>query len=896
MRIKPYKLILYSLILFLLKNQTVYSQDITSIKIDGFCCCNLHTVLSKIEGKHSLDFQYDSVAFKKIDFFTHPINKPLEKFLEQVCKQHKLSYYIMKNNVILIIDRYDDPEQVILKSKSSYSGPSTRTNFTLSGKVRDHTHESLPFVSIYVKNTQNGTTSNVDGYFTFFNVPTDTSSIVVSYVGYVTKTIKLFPELVKKDLIIELEPSVVNLDEVVITGEREDLVQVSKDISIVSITPKKINTLPSIGEKDIFRSFQLLPGISGSNESSSGLYVRGGTPDQNLILYDGFTVYHVDHLYGMFSAFNSDAIKEVKLSKGGFDSKFGGRLSSVMEITGKDGNEKNFNMGGGVSFLTFNGFTEIPLGGKGSIIFTGRKSFNSFLYSNIFDNFNSDDNSEDPQPQSGPGGSTAQEEEIKSYFYDLNAKATYKFKKDILSLSFFNGQDDLDNSISVPQMPSSDISISGGSNDITKWGNWGSSLKWSRKWNNSLYSNALISYSNYYSQRDRSLEINVVKDDEETNIKRGAVEDNNLQDFTFKLDNEYKTGQNNQINFGIQTSYYLIDYDFIREDTISILSRHDKGYVSSLYLNDKWEPAKKLRISPGIRLSYYSVTNKPYIEPRASVNYKITDKFSIKGAWGKYYQFANRIVREDIESGSRDFWILSDNEAIPVSSATHYIAGLSYETKNFLFDIEGYYKNLTGLSEYSLRYTTSFSDVNFDESFYEGTGTAKGIEFLLQKKHGKYTGWLAYSLGEVLYEFPFYGEEPFYANQDVTNEFKIVNSFKYKKWTFSGTWIYGTGKPYTAPTGAYELEMADGTTNTFLSLGSKNCYRLPDYHRLDLSATLEFRIGETGIGNLGFSLFNVYNRKNTWYKEFQLVEDELIETDVTFLGIVPNISLSIKLR
>ncbi|MEL6926825.1 MAG: Plug domain-containing protein, partial [Bacteroidota bacterium] len=233
----------------------------------------------------------------------------------------------------------------------------------------------------------------------------------------------------------------------------EQLLNAATGISKMSISPAALATLPSFGEKDVFRSLQLLPGISGSNESSSGLFVRGGTPDQNLILFDGFTVYHVDHLFGFFSAFNANAIKDVQLYKGGFGAKYGGRLSSVVELTGKDGNSEQFNVGVGLSLLSVNAFAEVPLfKGKGSLLLAGRRSFQSGFYSNIFDAF-TEANATNATNANGGGGRFAQlEVQPNSYFYDLNARISFRpTSKDVLALSFFNGQDNLDNSRNIDE-------------------------------------------------------------------------------------------------------------------------------------------------------------------------------------------------------------------------------------------------------------------------------------------------------------------------------------------------------------------------------------------------------------------------------------------------------------
>ncbi len=889
------KNIVLLIFLFLCFTQNNFSQDASKIIITkNYFGKTLKNIIDDIANTYNIDIDYhkDDLPYGIVPAKSFR-EETLDIVLQRLLKGSDLHYKIVDNQVVI---RKSNEEIKIRQKKYE-----RKQNFTLSGVVKDiETGESLPFAQIILKNSTNGTIANVDGYFTLFKVPSDTSILLIHYTGYKTKQFFLSPKIVSSDILIELIPENNLLDEVVITANSEELMKVYQEVSVVSISPKQIKTLPGVGGQDLFRSFQLLPGVSASNESSSGLYVRGGTPDQNLVLYDGFTVYHVDHLFGMFSAFNPNAVKDVKLYKGGFESKYGGRLSSVMEVTGKNGNEKNFNMGAGIGFLNFDGFTEIPIGEKGTFLFTGRRSFQSFLYDEIFDGFNDNEPVTEmiSQAPSGKGGGRfLSNNQPSSFFYDLNAKITFKFDKDIFSLSFYNGQDNLDNS-SVTNISRMGMSMNGGKTDLTEWGNWGTSLKWSRHWNKKFYSNSLVSYSKYYSYRDMMRNNTVYRDGETIEINRGIIEDNQLQDFTFKMDNEWKIAQNNQIEFGVQASYYDIDYLFTQNDTSIIQDRHDIASLTAMYLQDNIRFFDKLTFIFGGRVSYYDVTNQIYIEPRVSLNYDLTKEIKFKAAWGQYYQFTKRIIRDDMESGSRDFWTLGNDEDIPIGFSTHYIVGISYENRDYLFSAEAYYKDLQGLSEYSLLYAPTFKQqqIDYDEYFYEGTGFAKGIEFLAQKKYGKYNGWISYTLGEVMYNFPIYGTEDFPANHDVTHEFKIVNMYKWKKWVFSATWIYGTGKPYTAPTGAYDLTMADGSVSSFITIGDKNTFRLPNYHRLDIAATMEFKMGEHGIGSLGFSIFNLYNRTNTWYKTFELVEGDLIETNVNLLGITPNITLSFRLR
>ena len=796
------------------------------------------------------------------------------------------------------------------KPKKTYFGNPDALNFTLTGIIRDKsTGEALPSASIYVKGSTIGTSSNTDGYFTFLKVPSDTSTLIVQYIGYEKTEVFLTPKSVKKNLLIEIIPQLQTLQNVTVTAYRDDIVFARKaEVSTIKLTPKKLETLPSLGEKDIMRSFQLMPGISASNESSSGLYVRGGTPDQNLVLYDGFTVYHVDHLYGFYSAFNSNAIKDVQLYKGGFESKFGGRLSSVTEITSKEGNRKNFNVGGDLSLLSMNLYTEVPIGKKFSSFIAFRRSYKGPLYTKIFDKFNKKTETSTSTPvRQGPGGMFSQNTQVTSYFYDLNGKFTYRpGDKDIISLSIFNGTDKLDNSSSseIPSFGQSGTNLNMSSTDLTRYGNIGSSLKWSRKWNSKLYGNTIISYSNYYSHRDRTQNGTIFDSNDSSRISRnGILENNDLKDYSLKSDYQWDITDFYQIQFGGFATHYVIKYNYAQSDTATILDRNNQALLGGVYLQSKMKFLNnKLQVLPGIRSSYFELSKKMYFEPRATVSYNLTDNLTLKTAYGKYYQFANRVTREDILSGSKDFWILADGNSVPISSAVHYIAGISYESKNYIFSAEAYYKKIHNLTEYSLRINASPMGINYDENFFNGYGFSKGIEFLVQKNSGNFNGWISYTLGEAKNHFNVYSDTYFPADQDVTHEFKIVGLYNYRRWDFSANWIFATGRPYTAPSGAYSITLLDGSSQDYFTVTSKNSLRLPDYHRLDISVNYKLYLGtyddkdRQEIGYIGFSLFNVYNRKNIWYKQYAIESGKVIETNVTYLGITPNITISLKFR
>lgn len=877
---------------------------LSDVKLDRLYSDWFDVVLDQISKESGVKFEFDREKLTRIGITDRPFKEPLDRWLTNTCQQNKLKWYQTKDGIVRIIGRFENPEANALRERRSTSGEApTRKNFTVKGTVIDRlSGESLPFVSVRVPGAQIGGSSNVDGYFTILHVPSDTCTLVFSYLGYRKAEIYLNPKVDVENLQVEMDPAGAELAEVVVQSEREDLLQTAEEVSMIKMSTAKIALLPSLGEKDIFRAFQLMPGVSAVNEQSAGLYVRGGTPDQVLTQFDGFTVYNVDHLFGFYSAFNANAIKDVQLFKSAFDAKYGGRLASVVDITGKDGNNRERNWGFDVGMLSANLWVEQPFGDEITTIATVRRSWRGPIYNKIFNKYGKSSNSDNEAPQ-GPNRFSGTS--VSSWFYDVNLKTTWKpNKRDVISLSLYSGKDQLDNS----QSPSLGGGFGGGSSikfvDLTDWGNTGGSLKWSARWNKKLYSNTLLSYSTYFSNRNRTTSGSIIRpnSDSTETINRGTIEHNRLQDFSVRNDWEWKITDRQALALGVIGTYNDIVYTYSQNDTATILDRHTTGETVSAYVQDKLSFLKeKLLITPGLRTTWFSPTNKVYYEPRFNFQYQISNNFKLKAAAGQYYQFVKRVIREDIFSGSRDFWVLSDNNRLPVASSQQYVGGFSVENKNLLFDVEAYYKPLQGLSEYSLRINAqpaapgSNGSIDYSENFFNGKGLARGIDFLLQKKSGKWNGWVAYTLGQVRYNFPVYGVNDFYASHDVTHEFKMTHLYKWQKWDFSLTWVYATGKPYTAPEGAYTIKLLDGSDQQFLNVSAKNAYRLPAYHRLDVAATYHFNMGNAPC-SINASIFNLYNHTNVWYKQFELVDNKLVESNVNYLGFTPNLTLSFKLR
>lgn len=767
---------------------------------------------------------------------------------------------------------------------------------SISGVVKsEENQERLPFADIIIKGTNEGTSTNVDGHFSLIDVSEEAMVLQVLYVGYSPVEIPIAAGSENlKDVEIKLSSGVI-LDEIVVSGKSFKMMNASEGISQVQVSPAQLALLPNVGEVDIFRSLQLLPGVSGSNESSSGLYVRGGTPDQNLVLFDGMTVYNVDHFFGFFSAFNADAVKDVKLFKGAFPAKYGGRLSSVVDLTGKTGDPNNFHGNVGINLLNGRASVQIPLFKKGSLSFSGRRSYTdlirSELYNKIFGVFTQ---TETPPDIEGLEVNTIEPD---FYFFDANSKLSFNpTEKDVVAFSFYTGADHLVeiNDVSFPRFGGA-VQIDLEVDEMSDWGNQGFSGKWSRQWGAKWYSNLMVASSNYFSEYNRDLNIKA------TLLARDSIvldqdvltfEDNDVKDFTFRLDNEVQLTAKHKVEFGILGTLAKVDYQFVRDDTLTILDISQEAKYGAVYLSDTWQPSPNLTIDAGIRATYYDLSKEIYWSPRFSFQYSLTDKIKVKGGYGKHYQFVNRIVNENVTEGSRDFWLLADDDLVKVSNAEHFVLGASYETDGYIFDVEAYRKNLSNLSEFSLRFQRN--DIDLNQLFFVGDGYAEGVEFLLQKKRGAYTGWVTYTLARVRNNFPGINNGfEFSALHDQRHEFKTVHSYEYENWRLAATFVFASGKPFTEPAGQYSIELLDGQSNNYISVGAKNGSRLPAYHRLDLSAHYLHKVGKFEM-DFGLSVFNFYNRRNIWYREYDFTEKPPVISEVKYLGFTPNLSAEIK--
>lgn len=927
---------LYAL-LVALSVQPLEAQSIEKIKLKRtYRTDHLDVIIEAIGKDTDLRFIYDTEHLHKYKLRVDPLEydskvKTVGAVLNVLRRSWDMEVLLGEDGYIYIARDKEHLQQLqsrnqaatVQKQETEHkkiigSGP-VKKNFTLIGEIIDKsTAERIPYAMITINGTSTGAMTDANGRFTLTKVPSDTCTLKVDYIGYLSKEVTLSPSEDNPMLTVEIEPQPQDIAAVFVVGRKADkALQANTQEHKMKMAPEALKLLPNLGEKDILRGFQLMPGVSAANESSSGMYVRGGTPDQNLILYDGFTIYYVDHMHGFYSAFNSNAIKDVQLYKGGYEAKYGGRLSSVTEITAKDGNRNKWTVGGEVSLLSMNAYAEVPIGKKFTSMLAFRRSYQGYLWEHISGQktVSSDQTAVERPPQMG------NQKKNPAYFYDLNAKLTYTpTKNDVISLSFFNGSDYNDNTPQFgfdggdfPGAPGgglANMDISMDNSDYQRYGNLGTSLRWSRKLNERWSMNLLGSFSYFYATRDQSRSLTYTKDGSEVTSTSGTLETNDLYDGSLKNDWKFQINDNHTLEFGAYATYYDITYIYTQNGDEELLNKRSSSVMGGIYAQDKMKLLEnRLVITPGLRMNYFTGDNKVYFEPRLSASYNVVGPLTLNAATGLFCQFANRIVREDIMAGNTDFWILSDGNEIPVSRSRHYNLGLNYDLPDYVFSVEGYYKRNLDISEYTLRYQQNRipgpgpipgpggdSNTNVSENFYVGDGYATGVEFLAQKKAGKFSGWISYAFGQVKNRFPDQSEKYYYASHDVTHEVKLVGIYKFGNFDVSATWIYSSGRPYTAPIGGYQIPSASGTVESYYAVSDKNTYRLPDYHRLDLSGSFRFNLfGSKGRPNaISISLFNAYNRRNVSAKQFQIVDGAILESNINYLSITPNVSLTLK--
>ncbi|MEZ4771677.1 MAG: TonB-dependent receptor [Bacteroidia bacterium] len=859
----------------------------------------LSQVLDYLGEKYDYIFAYDVEKVQDIYVTVNLKGAGIEQVLRLLLQNTELEYILLKSHQVIIRPRKKEFINQNTRAISSNAAPVPQ-NFYFSGRVLDKDSGlPLPFAFVYL-NGENGTYTDSLGYFRLL-MRREADSVKVRYIGYVTH--RMFVDLAGAPASVEIlmKSEIIRLDEVLISEGSGQAVFREDGVGKISLNPAQVSTLSALGEPDIFRTLQLLPGISSNQESASDLNIRGSSSDQNLIMFDGITIYQPGHFFGTFSAFNTHATKDVQVYRGGFSAKYGGRASAVLDITGKPGNPEKLSYGAGLNLMNAHAFVETPLfNRRGALLIAGRRSFSdivqSFMYRNLFDNiFQQGVIYNDKKDALEAGNNISIDPSF--HFDDLNAKFTFHpTDRDMLSVSGYQGRDLL----SYSSEDLSDSSFSIYTSDTLLLKNQGLSFNWSRQWNASFYSKTTAAFSRF--NQNHIYNYSYSQPDEPAILHRFPQE-NELNQVSLRNENDWEISDQSTLLFGLDISSMDVGYRFrwIEGDSNLLDDVLKKsGNIYAAYAEHIWSPTSKFSLTTGIRYNYYGVTRKNYWEPRTSLTYQASDKLKLKAAWSKHNQFITSILQFNALSVGEDFWALADGDTIPVVHAGHLIAGGTWEVKDFLIDVELYYKKSTGLVTYEYSLAPGSLEINQVNLVGEGISIARGLDILIQKKFGHYSGWIGYSLGRVTQRFPgIESGKAFPAAYDHLHKFNSVNTYAHKQWEFSLNWTWSSGKPYTDLVEKYVSRQPNEELE--VDLGARNAQRLPAYHRMDISCNYSlFPETKKQVVKVGVSVFNLYNRKNVRDFRYSVVTDakrkqpELISMNRNLLGISPNVFFSVE--
>jgi hypothetical protein len=742
---------------------------------------------------------------------------------------------------------------------SCFTLPSLAQKFTLSGSIKDSSNgEAMIGAAIYIKEIQNGVATNEYGFFSI-SLPAGTYTLVITSLGYnkIEKTIDLNSNVT---LNLDMADEVVSTQEVVVTGDRPDKNIQDTKMSNIQMDVKQIKKLPALfGEIDIIKNIQMLPGISVAGEGNTGLYVRGGSADQNLILLDEAPVYNPSHLFGIFSVFNSDALKSAEIYKGGIPAQYGGRLSSLLDVRTKDGNAKKFGASGGIGLISSRLTIQGPIiKDKCSFIVSGRRT-----YADLF------------VKGANALGILSEEQQkstknAKLYFYDLNAKINYKINdKNQIFLAGYFGKD---------------ILQAGGAQAFgLDWSNATGTLRWNHVYGSKLFSNTTFIYSNY------NYGLGITSGDQ---AFRWAA---NLRETALKQDYTYFLNPNNELTFGFNVSYKSYNPgDFTPgDDNTSFRSFKLQPYHSideAVFLSNKQKFTKRISIEYGVRFTMFQnigkdtvinyngqpdattitdtvaydnfklIKNYNGLEPRISGRYLLNEKSSVKASYNRTYQFLHLMYNSAAPLPTSQ-WIPSTPYIKP-QKADQYALGYfrNFKENKFEASVEGYYKYFYNVLDYKDN-ANIIANKNIETEIRRGKGWSYGLEFFLRKNTGKFTGWISYTWSKTEFNIPEINEgRTYYASYDRRHNLNLVGSYDVNdRWNISGNWVYGSGKPITLPVQKYQYG-----NNYPVYIPERNNYRIAPYHRFDISATLyrKKKEGRKNQSSWNFSVYNFYARQN----------------------------------
>ena len=825
----------------------------TTISVD-LVGVSLETALSDIAEKGGFSLNYNRSRISTSAAITVQ--------LEQVRALDALRHVMEETQTTLVIT--EQGQLAIVPASDLFVDASEST---VSGFIVDHNDgEQLANATIVVlsENEQRklGALSNAEGYYAIPGITGDSCVIIASYIGYET-----FRDTLKIDnrknvrVDIGLKRTALQLGEILVEADMNSSTENNLNLrpSVASLKVRDIKQMAAMGEPDLLRGLQLLPGVQSASDFSSGLYVRGGGPDQTGIFLDQVRLYNPSHAFGLFSTFNPDAVKDVTLYKGAYPAQYGGNLGAVLDVQNRDGNRRGFSTSGGISLISSRLLAEGPLG-SGSWMLAGRRTYIDPLLRAV----------------------RTRTDELKGlgyHFYDVNGKInTQLTDSDNLMVSFYGGEDNLD------------LAIQEGDDRLSfgmLWGNQAITGQWTHVFSPQLFSRLIALYSEYHSR--------ITIDLQDTPI---AIR-NKVREVTLKSDLDYFASARHTLRSGADLTFYRFNYGFQFDEYKSTLST--KPFLLTSYIQDDWQLSSLTEAQLGIRATYYSDGSHIAVNPRFSLRRFLQDNLRVKLAGGTYRQYLQLVSSEGF-SGA-DTWIPLDDTVDPGRS-WQVITGLEWDaSKTYSLSAEAYYTNLSNLVAPNQDVEEGRENLTSEELFYTGgTGYATGLEFFLEKRSGQLTGWLGYTLGWTRRTFDQidYGRShpPKY---DRRHDLSLTATYRFApvcetcgRWILTTNFVYGTGQAYTPAAARYTLTdpAAEEPVDRLLA-ARRNSSRLLPYHRLDLgirrTLTLFAQHAEVYL-----QIVNAYNRRNEWFIQYDAEDSEKPPQIVRMLPVIPTFGFDFR--
>ena len=849
----------------------------------------LMQALDFLEEQYDLTFAFDRLLLENRMIKRSKIGKTdLHDALAHLLQPEKLSFNIVGGKHVLI--RKARPEEIVVIPPPPLP--------TICGQVKDSlTGIPLSAANVWLKGTTKGEYTDNLGAFRLQGPFRQTDTLVLSYVGYQEVAFPL-PQLLNQPCkTIELAPIEFAFQQILIkdkaitflaTGERGDGLYLDVD---------QLGVIPGWGEQDVLRMAQLLPGINTTDESASNLHIRGGTPDQNLILWDGIPVYHTGHFFGMFSAFNSAIVEGIDIYRGDFSARYGGRVSGVLDIKTKPMQLDSVEASIGLNLINANAYAKVPLlSGRSALLIAGRRSLSDLFESQIYQNiFNQVAGRGRIKEEFEPSQKEHTDLELSPSFYfsDFNLKWTIQNDQGGEgSLSFYQGEDALDYGLLFDREnfylnALYEIDLS----------NWGLSAQWSQQWNEKWHSQLLFVLTKFktaYNHRN---------DLAPGQIASIITQYNAISEQRLEWNNSYKINADQHLNWGYQGVLNEVELTWAIDAPIYDASNKDgrffSGTTHSFYIDYDYSIPDKLHLDWGLRYSTFDNGYTGSWEPRFSLAYHLSPKLSTKMSIGRYTQVVNQIVLEnDLGIGER-FWIMADNrQDITAVTSAQFATGARWKGKGWLLDVDVYRKWISGLVSLSLDF-----DGEWNNPYSGGSAQITGMDLFLKKSWPNYDSWFSYTLGRTSYTFDkINNNEAFPTLHDRLHHIKWTHQFQLGQWEFTLAWFYGTGLPYTQATrGRFVPNETEEEYDTQIEYAGINANRLPTYQRLDWSGAYNFLLGRDLKGKIGWSIFNLTDRANFYSRTYFLrptngdyTDPKLITYDRSLLGFTPNLFLKLE--